>query len=883
MRHRSRRPAAWLAATLVVLATAGVARATGPLPVGGTVDLLRADLQVAGTASGDDTGNAVAFVGDVNHDGAPDLAIAAPNASPGARSHAGTVSVLLSRQGLAVTLGDPSVAVMRIDGPVPNARIGKSVAGLGDVNGDGIDDLAIGAPSLGVSGRTGSGTAFVVYGSTDASPVDLAKLGARGYRIRGPVASDRLGAAVAKLPDVDGDGRAEIALGAPGADPGGRSSAGSVFVVLSARQPSTVVDLATPAWPGWRIDGPAPLALAGSSLADAGDVNGDGASDLLVGAPKAPAAAGVSAAYVVWARAPNQGAIDLGALGDGGIALLGLPRDTAGTSVAGVGDVNGDGLADVAIGANHASANGLFRSGSVYVVYGSATPGSLALAETPAMGVRLDGARRGDQLGISVSPAGDVDGDGAPDLLVGANGQDPLGRPSAGGAYVVFGLATPGVVDLGLAGRRAVRLAGVNAGDFSGNAVAGGSITDADGHPVLVVAGYHAGAPDIGKPGRIWVMTLPGLAPPLPLTPPRACATGARNVEVLIDDSGSMLTSDPGVLRRQALELMLSKPGNVGRVLGAEEFGTRPEEIFPPLVIGLAGFDQQRDTVLGLLTEHITANAGQTNYTSAFTAAPQLNPTADAQILLTDGYHNVGPDLSISIARVPTYTVGFGRVTPSNSGGRRLNQIAQATGGQAFLGVTADDLQPVLNHIDSLVACETPFRTTPTGTAAPNPGNAPATVPAVISNAAPTATFQSVVPAAAIRLPATAEMVLSWSSDKVRLDADSIQFRYGRRTALKISAAKLRRAATGVRASVGRVHFRGNRGGTFVVFRFTGLDHIRRARVAAAARSPWKITVHVTNHHHKHKRPSRRVARSSASPSARVRAYTQWYGRLTPR
>jgi FG-GAP repeat len=885
MRHRSRRVAAWLAATLVVLATAGGARATGPLPVGGTVDVTRADLQVTGTASGDDTGRAVAFVGDVNHDGAPDLAIAAPNASPGARSHAGTVSVLLNRQGSAVTLGDPSVAVMRIDGPVPNARIGRSVAGLGDVNGDGIDDLAIGVPGLYYAGRTGSGTVFVVYGSTDPSPVDLANLGARGYRIRGPLAGDGLGAAVAKVPDVDGDGRAEIALGAPGADPGGRASAGSVFVLLSAREPSTVVDLATPAWPGWRIDGPAPSARAGSSLADAGDVNGDGASDLLVGAPSAPAAAGATGAYVVWARAPNQGSIDLAALGSGGIALLGVPGDAAGTSVAGVGDVNGDGHADVAIGAYRASANGLAQSGSVYVVYGSATPGSLALAATPAMGVRLDGASPADQLGLSVSSAGDVDGDGAPDLLVGANGEDPLGRPNAGGAYVVFGLATPGVVDLGLAGRRTVRLAGVNVRDFIGNAVAGGSVTDADGHPVLVVAGYHAGAPDIGKPGRVWVMTVPGLPPPLPPPAPRACATGAKNVEVLIDDSGSMRNNDPALLRRQALELMLSKPGNVGRLLGAEEFGSRAQEIFPPLVIALAGFDQQRDTILGLLTEHISANAGQTNYTAAFTESQLLNPTSDAQILLTDGYHNVGPDLSTSIARVPTYTVGFGRVTPYNSGGRRLSQIAQVTGGQAFIGVTAADLQPVLNHIDSLFACETPFRTTPTDAAGPSSGNAPATVPAVISNAEPTATFQSVVPPAAIRLPATAEMVLSWTSDKVRLDADSIRFRYGRRTALKISAAKLRRAAAGLPTSAGRVHFRGSRGGTFVAFRFTGLDHIRAVGAQAAARSPWRITVHITNHHHKHKHKhhSPRKARSSASPPARVRAYTQWYGRITLR
>jgi hypothetical protein len=120
-------------------------------------------------------------------------------------------------------------------------------------------------------------------------------------------------------------------------------------------------------------------------------------------------------------------------------------------------------------------------------------------------------------------------------------------------------------------------------------------------------------------------------------------------------------------------------------------------------------------------------------------------------------------------------------------------------------------------------------------------------------------------------------MVLSWSSGKVRLDAASIRFQHGRRTSLKISADKLRRAAAGLRASVGGVTFRGRRGATFVALRFTGLGHIRRGSAQAAARSPWRITVHITNHHHKHKH---RGARAAASPPAGVRAYTQWYGRV---
>jgi hypothetical protein len=178
-------------------------------------------------------------------------------------------------------------------------------------------------------------------------------------------------------------------------------------------------------------------------VSGAGDVNGDSLDDLLVGAFGAdPAGEGSGQSYVVFGK-QDPAAVELAEIAagqGGGFALNGVNgNDLSGYSVSGAGDVDGDGLDDVIVGAFAADPNGVF-SGQSYVVFGKQDPAAVELAEIAAGqggGFALTGGALFDGSGRSVSGAGDVDGDGLADLLVGAPYADPNGENS-GQSYVVF-------------------------------------------------------------------------------------------------------------------------------------------------------------------------------------------------------------------------------------------------------------------------------------------------------------------------------------------------------------------------------------------------------------------------------------------------------------
>ncbi|MGB1035280.1 MAG: integrin alpha, partial [Primorskyibacter sp.] len=172
----------------------------------------------------------------------------------------------------------------------------------------------------------------------------------------------------------------------------------------------------------------------------AGDVNGDGFDDLIVGAPRNDdAGSNAGAAYVIFGGA-TPGDIDLSAIPSGaGITILGRAAgDLAGFSVSGAGDINGDGLDDLIIGANESNADGT-ESGEAYVLYGKTDLADIDLANIDASdGFFIQGDVAGDNAGHSVSGAGDLNGDGFDDLIVGAlDGDD--GGTNTGEAYVIYG------------------------------------------------------------------------------------------------------------------------------------------------------------------------------------------------------------------------------------------------------------------------------------------------------------------------------------------------------------------------------------------------------------------------------------------------------------
>ena len=317
--------------------------------------------------------------------------------------------------------------------------------------------------------------------------------GTNGFFNNGITANDQSGFSVSGAGDVNGDGFGDILIGAAYAGPNGPSSGQSYVVYGGSAVPGTVEFSVLNGTNGFRVNGISSSDYSGWSVSGAGDVNGDGFDDILIGARGAdPNAGGCGQSYVVYGRSAMPGTVELSSLnGTNGFRLNGISAlDFSGWSVSGAGDVNGDGLSDILIGAYAADPHG-GSSGQSYVVYGgTAVPGTIQLsALNGTNGFRVNGITGGDFAGWSVSDAGDVNGDGWGDILIGAYRASPNGSRS-GQSYVLYGgSAVPGTVDLSaLNGTNGFRVNGISHNDYSGFAVSGAGDVNSDGRDDILIA-----------------------------------------------------------------------------------------------------------------------------------------------------------------------------------------------------------------------------------------------------------------------------------------------------------------------------------------------------------------------------------------------------------
>jgi Ca2+-binding RTX toxin-like protein len=460
---------------------------------------------IQGDAADDNAGSSVSSAGDVNGDGIDDLIVGAPEGDDGGLS-AGEAYVIYgvagASRGLVDLTGLAAADGFIIQGDVAYDFAGYSVSSAGDVNGDGIDDLIVGATG-GDDGGTDAGEAYVIFGVAGSTrgTLDLTGLtAAQGFIIQGDAAYDTAGYSVSSAGDVNGDGIDDLIVSAPRGDDGG-DRAGEAYVIYGVAGASRgTVDLTgLTAADGFIIQGDAALDEAGRSVSAAGDVNGDGIDDLIVGAHRGDDGGDrAGEAYVIYGLAGTaRGTVDLtGLTATQGFIIQGdAAGDRAGNSVSSAGDVNGDGIDDLIVGAYRGDDGGT-DAGEAYVIYGVAgtARGTVDLTGlTATQGFIIQGDRAGDRAGISVSSAGDVNGDGIDDLIVGAYRGDN-GGAYAGEAYVIFGVAgsTRGTLDLtALTPTQGFIIQGDAAYDLAGYSVSAAGDVNGDGIDDLIV-----GAPE---------------------------------------------------------------------------------------------------------------------------------------------------------------------------------------------------------------------------------------------------------------------------------------------------------------------------------------------------------------------------------------------------
>lgn len=616
------------------LAACPPALATLPQRNGSTAFDNAANLQVRGQGQ-------PVYVGDVNGDGIGDWAIGDPAAvDPASGLTTGAVFVVYGRSDTPPPLSDTSLgtAGFAIYGTESGQEVGWSVAGAGDVNHDGVGDILIGAP-----GESAGGAAYVIYGSHSESDLHLdpaSALGSRGFAIRNSASSaagEELGWAVAGASDLNGDGIDDVLIGAPGYTGGG--SSGAVYMVF------------------------------GSPLH--GDVDLGGSS--------------VPADY-----GPSE-PVDLNPVAgadSGWEALLGSGGERIGTSVAGIGDFNGDGYRDVAFGL--ARGGDAQHTGLVDVQELIAQPGGSVTFDAVFTFAGPAGSGALSPQGMTLAAAGDFNHDGSEDVIVGDPGAaGASGGTDRGAAYVVLGRVGSGGTEY-TNNFTGYRIVGSQDYELLGNSVAGAADVNGDGVDDVVVGAPGFDAPAGAGSGEALVIygcpdrcTTPPLGAGAPIDPTSLdgvygfTVTGAHAG----DGAGASVGAGGDLTGDSRADVLVGAPNDSAGGSGAgafaviEGFGT-PRMSYPSI-------SGQVGTALSVAPSHIE-HTGATSFTatSPLPAGLSLDPSSGVisgtpteagdgmyTVTMSDQASSTATSVSITIAAGPAPPVGGSpQCTPPQTG-----------------------------------------------------------------------------------------------------------------------------------------------------------------------------------------------------------------------